>query len=272
MSFGYNISVTPLQLTNSFCAIVNGGILYQPQIVKKLVDKNGKIIKENTPVVIRRVISEKTSERMRKILQGAVENGTGKQAKIDSLEIGGKTGTSKIVVNGKYSDSQYYSSFVGFYPVDNPELVCYVLITKPKGHYYGGLVSAPVFKNIISRIYSLEKGKIEPPIPDNEIKTTENQIHSNEKNFAQQDTPNNKIGSNNRNVFISTNSLNVMPDLRGKTIKDAILTLNEIGMKWSLSGSGVVINQSIPPGQVVDKRKTCILTCSQMSTTGARIY
>lgn len=272
MSFGYNISVTPLQLTNSFCAIVNGGLLYQPQIVKKLVDKNGKVVKENTPVVIRRVISEKTSERMRKILQGAVENGTGKNAKIDSIEIGGKTGTSKIVVNGKYSDTQYYSSFVGFYPVDNPELVCYVLITKPKGNYYGGLVSAPVFKNIISRIYSLEKGKIETPMPYNEIKTTENQIHSDEKNFARQDIHANKNRSNSRNVFVSTNSLNVMPDLRGKTIKEAILTLNDIGMKWILSGSGVVINQSIPPGQVIDKRKTCILTCSQMTITGARIY
>ena len=133
MSFGYNISVTPLQLTNAFCALVNGGILYRPQIVKRHVNKNGNIIEENSPFVVRRVISENTSAKIRKILQGAVEHGTGEQARIDSLSVGGKTGTSKLVINGKYSDSQYYSSFVGFYPVEKPEIVCYVLINKPKG-------------------------------------------------------------------------------------------------------------------------------------------
>ncbi len=76
----------------------------------------------------------------------------------------------------------------------------------------------------------------------------------------------------NQNVFIADNKLNVMPNLRGKTIKEALLILNELGIKWSISGSGVVSEQSIPPGQVMNKRKTCILTCSQISVTGARIY
>ncbi|MDH3268335.1 MAG: transpeptidase family protein, partial [Ignavibacteria bacterium] len=272
MSFGYNISVTPLQLTNAFCAIVNGGILYQPQIVKSLVDKNGKVIKENSPVIVRRVISEKTSERMRSILHGAVEKGTGKQARLDSIPVGGKTGTSKLVVNGKYSDSQYYSSFVGFYPVDNPSIVCYILIHKPKGEYYGGLVSAPVFKNIISRIHSLEKGKITLLTPDTEIKITEHLNQTIEKEYISQDFQLNNKLSESKTVFISTNNVKVMPDLKGKTIKEAVLTLNEKGIKWSLSGTGVVVEQSIPPGQTVDKKKTCILTCTQISTTGARIY
>ncbi len=272
MSFGYSISVTPLQLTNAFCAIVNGGILYRPQIVKRFVDKNGKVIKENSPVIVRRAISEKTSERMRDILYGAVEKGTGKQAKIDSLPVGGKTGTSKLVVNGKYSDSQDHSSFVGFYPVDKPTIVCYVMIHKPKGEYYGGLVSAPVFKNIISRIHSLDKGKITPLTPDTEIKTTERQNQRIENEYVSQDFQTSKKLNESQTVFISTNNLNVMPDLKGKTIKEAVLILNERGIKWSLSGTGVVVEQSIPPGQTLNKRKTCILTCSQISTKGARIY
>ena len=272
MSFGYNISVTPIQLTNAFCAIVNGGILYQPQIVKREIDKNGKVIKENSPVMIRRVISEKTSQRMRSILHGAVEKGTGKQARVESLQVGGKTGTSKLVVNGKYSDNQYYSSFVGFYPVDKPTIVCYVLIYKPKGEYYGGLVSAPVFKNIISRIHSLEKGNTKPLTPDTEIKTTEHPNQKTEKEYAAQDFQTNKNLDESQTVFVSTNNKKVMPDLRGKTIKEAVLNLNERGIKWSLTGTGVVVEQSISPGQTVNKRKTCILTCSQISTTGARIY
>jgi len=272
MSFGYNISVTPLQLTNAFCAIVNGGILYQPQIVKRQVDKNGNTIKEYSPVVVRKVISEKTSERMRSLLFGAVEKGTGKQAKIDSLAIGGKTGTSKIIVDGKYSNSHYYSSFIGFYPADNPTLVCYVLINKPKGHYYGGLVSAPVFKNILTRIYDLEKGKYDRPKPNTDIKIAAIFNHQTENEYMNYDMQQDKDSEESQNIFVTDNNLNMMPDLRGKTIKEALLILNDLGIKWSISGSGVVVGQSIPSGQALNKRKTCILTCSQISTPGARIY
>ena len=272
MSFGYSISVTPLQLTNAFCALVNGGILYQPQIVKKLVDKNGNVIEENSPVMVRRVISEKISSKMRNILQGAVEKGTGKQAKIDSLSIGGKTGTSKLVVNGKYSDSQYYSSFVGFYPVDKPEIVCYVLINKPKGEYYGGLVSAPVFKKIISRIHSLEKEKIKHRNPDTEIKTTQNVIEKNNVELTERNFKQNRKFEVTDNVFITANNKNLMPDLRGKTIKEAVLILNENEIRWSLSGTGVVVEQSIPPGEIVNKRKTCALNCAQITINTTRNY
>jgi cell division protein FtsI (penicillin-binding protein 3) len=146
------------------------------------------------------------------------------------------------------------------------------MIHKPKGEYYGGLVSAPVFKNIISRIHSLDKGKITPLTPDTEIKTTERQNQRIENEYVSQDFQTSKKFNESQTVFISTNNLNVMPDLKGKTIKEAVLILNEWGIKWSLSGTGVVVEQSIPPGQTLNKRKTCILTCSQISTKGARIY
>lgn len=272
MSFGYNISVTPLQLTTAFCSIVNGGILYQPQIVKRQVDKNGNIVKEYSPVVVRRVISERTSERMRNLLVGAVQKGTGKQAKIDSLMIGGKTGTSKIIVDGKYSNSLYYSSFIGFYPADNPALVCYVLINKPKGQYYGGLVSAPVFKNILSRIYELENRKYEHPKPETDIKIADNQNQETEELLVHYDFSRVDDSKETKNVFATDNGTRLMPDLRGKTIKEAILTLNELGIKWSISGSGVVSEQSIPPGQLLNKRKTCILNCEPIAANGVRIY
>jgi cell division protein FtsI (penicillin-binding protein 3) len=270
MSFGYSISVTPLQLTSAFCAVVNGGILYEPQIVKRQVDKNGNTVREYSPVVVRRVISERTSERMRSLLLGAVEKGTGKQAKIDSLSIGGKTGTSKIIVDGKYSTSYYHSSFIGFYPAEDPTIVCYVLISKPTGHYYGGLVSAPVFKNILKRIYELEKGKYDHPKPSTDIKIAINKNQRSE--FVSDESKHVDKLNESRNIFASDNAKNLMPDLTGKTIKEALLILNDLGVKWSISGSGVVAEQSIPPGQMINKRKTCILTCSQLSTSKARIY
>jgi len=272
MSFGYSISVTPLQLTSAFCAIVNGGILYQPQIVKRLVDKNGNVIQENSPVEVRRVISKNTSDKMRNILQGVVDHGTGKQARIDSIKVGGKTGTSKLVINGKYSNDQYYSSFVGFYPTENPKLVCYVLINKPKGQYYGGLVSAPIFKNIIKRIHSLEESKVVPRVQDSEIKIAENSVQSVEFNLAQNNSQVEQDLTTTENVFAFSSNANAMPDLHGMTIKEAVLTLNEMGIKWSISGSGVIVEQSIKPGEVINKRKTCVLKCSQINTAGARIY
>ena len=272
MSFGYGISVTPLQLTTAFCALVNGGILYQPQIVKKQVDKNGNLIKEDTPVVVRRVISENTSQRMRKLFKGVVENGTGKLAKIDSIEIGGKTGTSKIIVNGKYSDDKYYSSFVGFYPVEKPELVCYVLINEPKGKYYGGLVAAPVFKEILTRILSLKQNNSSQPVKEIEIKSANNEAVDNKSESIVQEA-NSKINDqSNNSLFISDNMKNIMPDLKGKTIKEALMILNDLGVRFSISGSGVVIEQSLTPGSTVNTKKTCILKCSQVVTTGARIY
>lgn len=272
MSFGYGISVTPLQLTNAFCTIVNGGLLYQPQIIKKQVDKNGNLIKEYSPVVVRRVIDEKTSARMRKLLLGVVENGTGKMAKIDSFAIGGKTGTSKLIVNGKYSDDKYYSSFIGFYPVDKPQLVCYVLINQPMGKYYGGLVAAPVFKDIVSRILSLEKVDVHQPVIKTDIKTVKNEMLDHKSESLNYKIESARSLSENENIFISDNNQILMPDLRGKTIKEALLILNEMGIHFSISGNGVVIEQSIVPGSPIKNKKTCLLTCSQVVTTGARIY
>jgi len=272
MSFGYSISVTPLQLTTAFCAIVNGGILYEPQIIKRQVDKNGNLLKETSPVVVRRVISEKTSKKMRNILHTAVEKGTGKQAKIDSITVGGKTGTSKLVIDGKYSNDKYYSSFIGFYPVDKPEVVCYILITKPRGEYYGGLVSAPVFKNIVSRIYSLEKRTSDSQFIDTEFKTTQINNKSENVKIVQKEICSTRETNRSKNVFVSGKNLNIMPDLKGMTIKEAVSALNEIGIKWSISGAGIVVEQSITPGQAINKRKTCVLTCSQITSSGARIY
>ena len=271
MSYGYSISATPLQLTNAFCALINDGILYQPQIIKKQVDKNGNVIKEFSPVFIRRVVSEKTSQRIRNLLFSAVENGTGKLAKLDSIGIGGKTGTSKIIVNGKYSDDSYYSSFVGFYPVDDPQIVCYVLINKPKGKYYGGLVAAPVFKNIVERINALEKVGTQEPILNDDYRSVENEIDINDEDQIYSSLKN-RNQTEVKNVFVSNFNKNFMPDLRGKTIKEALLVLNQMELNCSISGSGVVVGQSIAPGSSTINKKTCILKCSQVSSTGLRIY
>jgi cell division protein FtsI/penicillin-binding protein 2 len=273
MSFGYGISVTPIQLTTAVCAVVNGGILYQPLIVKKVVDTNGNLVKEYSPVVVRKVISEETSERMRKLLTGAVGSGTGNLAMLENILVGGKTGTSRMVKNGKYSNDSYYSTFIGFLPAEKPEIVCFVLINKPKGEYYGGKVSAPVFKGIAGRIVKLESEKfLEEINRTGSEKFSDGRNLSDEKTFISSielEKPVLKRKENDNRFIISDN---LMPNLVGRTLKEAIETLNQYTIKYELIGSGVVTGQSIKPGSAIRKNQICKIYCSDQTINGTRIY
>ncbi len=273
MSFGYGISVTPLQLTTAFCAVINGGTLYQPLIVKKVVDKNMNKIKEYSPIVVRKIISQNTSERMKKLLAGAVENGTGNLAMIENMCVGGKTGTSKIVINGKYSNNSYFSTFIGFFPVEEPEIVCYVLINKPKGEYYGGKVSAPVFKQIAEKIIKVESEKFLEDVNSSGIESLNHAKNLSDKqtfvssNEFEIPTLTTKISDNK---FIANKSL--MPDLVGTTLKEALTILNQLTVKYELIGSGVVTRQSIKPGSIIKKNQICKIYCRDEIISGTRIY
>ncbi|MFZ1281037.1 MAG: penicillin-binding protein 2, partial [Ignavibacteriaceae bacterium] len=152
LSFGYEISVTPLQMLAGYCALINGGVLYEPQLVQRQVSFDGELINEFEPKEIRRVISTETSDVMRDLLGGVVKNGTGKKAFSEFISIGGKTGTSQKLVDGSYSKQHYNSSFVGFFPVENPQVVCLILLNSPDQGRYGGLVAAPIFKSVAERI------------------------------------------------------------------------------------------------------------------------
>lgn len=149
---GQEVCVTCLQMATALCAVVNGGFLVKPFVVKKIVSPEGVIIKEFKPKIIRRVISKSTSERMKKILYKVVNEGTGKLAKICGLKIGGKTGTAQKIENGRYSHRLFRASFVGFFPLERPKVVISLVFDEPKLSHYGGVVAAPTFKNILLRI------------------------------------------------------------------------------------------------------------------------
>ncbi len=150
---GHEIGVSAIQMARAMCAVVNGGYLVKPHIVKEIVDNNNEIIESFKNDKPQRVISEKTSRIMRGILKGVVEKGTGVRAKIKGYDVGGKTGTAqKIDSSGRYSHEKYVASFIGFTPVDEPQFVVAVIFDEPRPFYYGGLVSAPVFKEITEKI------------------------------------------------------------------------------------------------------------------------
>ncbi|OGW83114.1 MAG: hypothetical protein A2987_00080 [Omnitrophica bacterium RIFCSPLOWO2_01_FULL_45_10] len=146
---GQEVTTTAMQLACAISVISNDGLLMKPRVVKEIVDENGMVVKENPPKAVRRVISSRTAQTMRDILMGAVETGTGKKARIEDYDVGGKTGTAQKVENGAYSHERFIASFIGFAPVKNPCLSVVVCVDEPRPVYYGGDVAAPVFKNVV---------------------------------------------------------------------------------------------------------------------------
>jgi len=148
---GQEVAVTTLQLVSGISAIANGGQLMKPYIIKEIRDKQGETIKKFSPVMVRKVISLDTAARVKKILTGAVEEGTGKLAKVPGFTAAGKTGTAqKLEPNGTYSHNKFVASFIGFAPAEDPIIAIAVTVDEPHPYYFGGVVAAPVFKNVAS--------------------------------------------------------------------------------------------------------------------------
>ncbi len=146
---GQEVTVTPIQLAGAISAIANDGIYMRPFVVKYIKDSQGQIILQHSPQILDKVISQATSRRMKVILKGVVDEGTGTKAKIPGVTVAGKTGTAQKVVSGIYSHSHFYATFAGFAPVENPRLACVVVFDDPHPAYYGGSVSAPVFSEVV---------------------------------------------------------------------------------------------------------------------------
>lgn len=150
-SFGQGVSVTPIQQVAAVSAAINGGKLLTPHLLKEVHDPvTDEVLLINSPEVKRQVISPETSKKVRETLESVVANGTGRNAYIDGYRVGGKTGTAqKIGPNGGYLANNHIVSFIGFAPADKPEIVIYVAIDNPQGMQFGGVVAAPIVKNIL---------------------------------------------------------------------------------------------------------------------------
>jgi len=157
---GQEVGVTTLQLAFAISVIANGGQLMRPYIVKEIRDKHSEVIKSFLPTLIRQVIPLDTANRVKKILMGVVEKGTGKLAKMTDFSAAGKTGTGqKLEANGSYSHSKFMASFIGFAPAEDPVIAIAVVVDEPRPYYFGGVVSAPVFKNVATDVLRYLKAR-----------------------------------------------------------------------------------------------------------------
>ncbi len=149
---GHEVGVTALQLVCAVSAVANDGIYMRPFIVQYIRDQNGDIVEGFLPHPITESINRETASRVRDILVGVVDNGTGRRARIKNVKVAGKTGTAQKIVDGVYSHSKFYATFIGFAPADDPKLAMVVFFDEPHPSHYGGTVSAPVFREVAENV------------------------------------------------------------------------------------------------------------------------
>ena len=237
---GYEISATPLQIAMSYAAIANGGFLLKPYVVERIEKHDDTIIK-NQRNTKKRILSQSNSEKLGLMLSHTVENGSAKSAAIDGWNVAGKTGTSKKLIDGQYSEKEFISSFVGYFPYENPQLLCLIIIDSPdvsRNLHWGGISAAPVFKSVMDRIINIDKSIT--------ISRSKNLRVKNEPILIQ------------KNYKIKIEYVE-MPNLIGKTVRDAFSDLKKVGIKPQISGRGLIVSQSIEAGTKIEKKSICIL-------------
>ncbi len=283
-AFGQGFSITPMQLITAISAVVNGGNLMKPQIVKEIRNSGG-IVKSFYPEVVNRVISEETSATMRNILEQVVGDpkGTGKNAYIKGYRLGGKTGTSE---KGRNNDKRI-ASFVGFAPADDPQVICLIMLDEPQvANKYGGTIAAPLVGSIIEetleymgveRQYTEEEARsVSVTVPDlRELSVTvaKESIDSKRLNIRvvgggdtvldQLPKPGMNIGENSTIIVYTEardeNKRVSVPDLTGLTVAQAKKRLEDAGLNFEIAGAGLTASdgayafkQSIAAGTQVE--------------------
>ncbi len=278
LSIGQEISVNALQIAAAYGVVANGGILVKPYMIKSITDTDGNVVQNYTPQKIRRVISENTAKTLTDFFVSVVEEGTAEKAKIPGKEIAGKTGTAQKVDPERkiLSQTDYMSSFVAFYPAKNPRIVGLVVLDTPKPSYFGGSVAAPIMKNIINRLTYIPGNNIlAEKLPfvnessetltfwqkiKNIWKSDEDTISGNAF-AAASGKPIAPLKKETKYIDISKPEENEkdkdkagllkMPNLKGKTMRDAIKILTRQGLDFEIKGSGIVIDQSPSPGSKI---------------------
>ena len=305
MSYGYEIAVTPLQILQAYAAVANRGILMRPYIVSEVRSYEGPVVQRQHPQKIRRIVSEETSERLTQAFEGTVERGTARDVKISGVRIAGKTGTSRKYVDGKYSTQSYTASFVGYFPVEDPQIVCLVMMDNPRARgYYGGITSGPVFRAIAERMLNISSRFSRTAIaqtshsPDEVIvpdvrtlqKTLANKIldtHQLKSQFLgkgdivirQSPEPGKKVEHDeivtlvlNSELTSTKSGMVIMPNVRGMSVRRAINQLVLDDMDVHVQGTGVVTRQQPLPGQKMKTGGTVYLVCEPKNVSAATVY
>ncbi len=270
---GYSVNVTPLQLCAAAATIANGGVWVQPHVARRIVSTTGDVLLDIKPRT-RRVVSRETAREMTELMRAVVERGTGKRASVRGYTTAGKTGTAKKVERGRYSETRYVASFVGFAPATRPALAIAVMMDEPPyGRHHGGDAAAPVFARVVETLLPLLKippdtsPEIDPawaagaPIPTEATPDGEAANRPAAPPLPTTQTtvlaapPNPETSS-----VVTVSDGRRMPDLRGLSLREALMVCAKVGVRLEATGFGTVQAQSVPPGTLITEGMACQAT------------
>lgn len=249
ISFGQEIGVTAIQMTAAVAAVANGGDLVKPQIVKRIEDQDGRVVRELQPVVARRILEPRTVATLTQMLERVVTDGTGKRAAVAGYTVAGKTGTAQKTdpKTGRYSPTDHVASFVGFAPSARPAVVILVSLDSPKGAHHGGEVAAPVFSRIAEA--ALLRLAVRPDDAERRLQGPAVASAVAAAYRPQAPPP----------PAFDPDEPSLMPDLRGLAARDAAFVAARHGLVVRLKGTGRVAAQSPEPGSEIESGSTCDL-------------
>lgn len=285
MSIGYEVRLTPLQMLTLYNAIANDGKMVKPKFTKGLMYHGDWVTTFDTEVLKQSICSRSTLRKVKTMLEGVVERGTARNLKNENYKIAGKTGTAQIAnKESGYTDKSkisYQASFVGYFPADNPKYSCIVVVNAPSRNvYYGNLVAGPVFKEIADKVYAtnfeMHEGlelvmsdQKEPKVPY--TKSSNKQ----ELKYALTDLGIDVLDEDVNDNWVTTTKLdscvkltsrsikeNLMPNVKGMGVKDAIFILENMGLTVELEGRGTILKQSIIPGARISNGDLVVLEMS----------
>lgn len=272
MSIGYETKLTPLQTLTLYNAVANNGKMVKPMIVQAIARGNQVEKQYQTEVIRKTIASEKTILQLQELLEGVVKNGTAKNVYNEQYRIAGKTGTAQKLEDGRYT-KKYYTSFVGYFPADNPKYSAIVVIDSPKGfNAFGGDISAPVFKEIADKIHAQDLNMNRKYPADIYLAQQESDFPFIQAGkFDELQLICNRFGISNhgngvndgyvksramdKSIQFQANQVEapVMPDVSGLALRDALYVLENKGLRVIYQGKGRVKNQSISPGSPIQQ-------------------
>jgi len=260
LAFGQGVSVTLLQLTMAMAAMGNDGVLMEPLLAKEIVSPRGEVVKEFQPRPLRRVLSPDTARQMLAIMETVTKpGGTALEAVPPGFTVAGKTGTAQKLVGRSYSHSKYNAWFIGLTPAQKPALAITVIIDEPKGAIYGGVVAAPIFREIATQ--SLRFLGYYPQGENTPVLAGLLPTPAAAQPMPEAKLPAPKATAPRKPLQLQTAAskkpLEVMPDLSGLTIRQVLNLLHRSGLHCRFEGSGLAVGQEPAPGTSITPGTTC---------------
>ena len=259
IAMGHEVGVTALQIATAYCAIANGGFLVKPRLIRQIIDQNNNQVFSEKTKVLRRIADVQTMKEIRQMLRGVIIDGTGENASISGWKIAGKTGTAQKWKDGKYSNKQFISNFVGFFPYDDPKILTFIMLDEPSQPFHWGSEGAAVaFNRVVKRIINMDNS-ITPPKNKKYVSLKKPNNYLNKEIDIKDEIEPERIELS----FLSTQQIHgnktEVPEIRGFSMRKAMRVLRSFDLNFKIQGTGKVLWQSPRPGSIVKKETICVV-------------